>query len=329
MSTNGKSRTGLWVVIVLLLLALGVSIVINFGVIMVSALSARAGDMTSGSKPKVKEEWVSGGGDVKVARIAVNGAIMRSQSAGLFGARLDMVEDLKRQIEAATDDDKVAAIILEINSPGGAVTPTDEIYRALLDFKDSREDRRIVTFVRDMAASGSYWLSVAGDWIIAEPTSIVGSIGVILQSVNWAVLSEKIGVTDTTIKSGRNKDLLNPFRQIPQEQRQIIQDMIDSNYDYFKQVILANRPIEAEKLDVVADGRILSSQAALEYGLIDQIGYWKDSTAYTRQLLGQERIQIIRYKQHGNFFELFATATLRELRGLLQTSSPRLMSIWR
>jgi protease IV len=328
MSDKGGSRGCLWVLLVLLVLALGASIAINFAVIIAGALGSKSCEMGLARGSELKEEWVYGEGESRVARIPVEGPIMRGTAGGLFGAKLDMVENLKKQIKAATDDDSIDAIMLEVNSPGGAVTPTDEIYRALLDFKESRAERRIITFVRDLAASGSYWLAVSGDWVIAERTSVIGSIGVILQSYNWAVLSEKLGVSDTTIKSGANKDLLNPFRATPEEQKQILQAMIDESFEQFKQVILDNREIAPERLDKIADGRVVSAQTALEEGLIDQVGYWKDAVAYVEDMCGEDGVTIIRYKQRGNFFELLTTSAVQELRALTQPSAPRLMSIW-
>lgn len=324
-----KKTAALWIAILFLVALLFISVSANLGLIVVNAVRGGMDGPSASSRPRLQEEFVSGSGHTKVLRLAVNGPIMRNVSGGgIFGVQVDMVEDLKSKIEAATADDDVAAIILEVNSPGGAVTPTDEIYRALLDFKESREDRRIVTFVRDMSASGSYWLAVAGDWIIAEPTSIVGSIGVIMQSLNWATLSERVGLSAITIKSGRNKDLLNPFVETPEEQKQLLQAMIDSLHERFKRVVSDQRGISPADLEPIADGRILDADSALEHGLIDQIGYWKDSLVYTRELLGKKNIRVIRYKQRANIFQVFASASLNEIARLVHADTPRAMSIW-
>lgn len=331
MENKKKSRTGLWVAVILLALLLVFSAMINFGFIALSLIGQSVASSMGPEKrqPSLNEEWVEGKGDIKVVRLELNSVIMRNVAGGgLLGGGVNMVEQLQRKIKAATDDRSVRAIILDVNSPGGAITPTDEIYQALLDFKKSGKDREIVTFVRDMAVSGSYWVAVAGDWIIAEPTSIIGSIGVVLQSYNWSELSQNIGVTDTTIKSGENKDLLNPFNKTPPEQKAILQEVIDSNFDHFKQVVMDRRNIDETKMDSIADGRIVTSDSALDSDLIDQIGYWDDSIAYTKDLLGVENFRLIRYKQPRGFFEMFASASVRELQNLLKVRSPRLMSIW-
>ena len=164
--------------------------------------------------PTFTEKWSYGSGDVKTVRIAVEGPIFRESEESFFGFKYDKIEAILRQIRAAKNDEAVKAIILEVDSPGGDLTASDEIYKALQDFKRCAEGRKIIVFVRNMAASGGYYVSAPADWIIAEPTSIIGSIGVIMQTLNWKGLSEKIGLTDVTIKSGTNKDLLNPFRDV-------------------------------------------------------------------------------------------------------------------
>jgi len=332
METRKKSRKGLWIAIVLLAMMLIFSVAINFGVLAVSLIGGKIASSAStlDKQARMQEELVSGSGKIKALRLPIEGVIMRNAGGGgLFGAEIDMVEGLKRKIKAAEKDRSIRAIILEINSPGGAVTPTDEIYHALLDFKESGKDRKIVAFVRDMSVSGSYWLSVAGDWIIAEPTSIIGSIGVILQSYNWSDLSDKIGITDTTIKSGKNKDLLNPFQKVPPEQKDLLQAVIDSNFNYFKQVIVESRDITHEQLAPLADGRIMTAQTALENDLIDEVGYYDDAVEYTREMLGVDNMRIIRYKQRQSIFNMFATAFVKELGSLFQARSPQLISIWK
>ena len=237
--------------------------------------------------PTFTEKWSYGSGDVKAVRIAVEGPIFRESEESFFGIKYDKIEAILRQIRAAKNDEAVKAIILEVDSPGGDLTASDEIYKALQDFKQSADGRKIIVFVRNMAASGGYYVSAPADWIIAEPTSIIGSIGVIMQTLNWKGLSEKIGLTDVTIKSGTNKDLLNPFRDVSPEQLAQLQEMIDSMYRQFFTIVQTNRNIEAESLKAIADGRIFSADLALKNRLIDQIGYWEDAVTKTAELLGE------------------------------------------
>lgn len=331
MNARKRSSTGLWIAVILLAVLLMFSVMVNLGVLAVTFVGREVAASTGPfhKRSHLQEEWTEGKGDLKVLRLDLSGVIMRgSPGGGLFGGGIDMVESMKRKIKAAEEDRNVRAIVLEVNSPGGAVTSTDEIYKALMDFKQSGKDRRVIAFVRDMAVSGSYWVSVAGDRIIAEPTSVIGSIGVLLQSYNWSDLSKKIGVTDTTIKSGENKDLLNPFRKTSPEQKELLQRVIDGNFDLFKEVVRENRGLNREDLDLIADGRIMTAHRALETGLIDQIGYWDDVMACTKEVLGVENFRTIRYRQRRNLFEVFASATARELGSLFRAKAPRLMSIW-
>ncbi len=328
MENKPKSRVGLWIAVVILVLMLGVSMMINVGVVVVGALAGSAARGPVQGRSDVEEVWQFGRGDKKVLHLEISGPIMRSLGGGIFGASTDMVDDLTHKIRVATKDSSVQAIILDVNSPGGAVTPTDEIYNALLEFKNSGQDRRIITFVRDAAVSGSYWLAVAGDSIVAQPTSMIGSIGVIMQSINLSGLSEKLGISGTTIKSGSNKDLLNPWQETREEHVALLQDMIDESHAYFREVILSNRSITPAELDKVADGRVMTSRAALECGLIDKIGYWDDALAEVKSLIGTDRFRLIQYKRRGKgFMQLFASNNIGGIKSLLRNSGPRLMSI--
>ncbi len=329
-----RSTVGFWIVILLLLLGLLASIGLNTGLMV--ALMAKGGGphLSSEDKgvdefPTLTEVWSCGNGEVKAVRIALQGVIMRGGEETLLGNTPDRIEAILQEIRAAKNDEDVRAIILEVDSPGGGVTPSDEIYTALVDFRDSREDRVVIAFIRDMAASGGYYASVASDWIIAEPTAIVGSIGVILQTLNFKGLSEKIGVRDVTIKSGANKDLLNPFTEVSPEQLVFLQAMIDNSYQRFVGLVQESRSLDDEKMKTLADGRIFSSDHALQEGLIDQIGYWDDAVAKTAELLELESVKVIRYDRPADFFSWLNSVRLNlNPASLLVPERPRLNYLW-
>lgn len=303
-----RSTAIFWILIALLGFGLLVSLGLNTGLVV--ALAAKSGphkhhlldEKGVDEFPDLNEIWSYGQGEVKAARIAVSGVIMRGGEETLWGITEDMIESILQQIRTAQNDEAVRAIILEVDSPGGGVTASDEIYAALMRFKASREDRRILVFIRDMAASGGYYVAAAGDWLMAEPTSIIGSIGVIMQSLNLKGLSEKIGVRDVTIKSGINKDLLNPFAEVSPEHVALLQEVIDATYQRFVGLVQESREIEPEKLKELADGRIFAADRALEHKLIDGIGYWEDAVAKTAELLGEESVRVIRYEWQEDFF---------------------------
>ncbi len=279
--------------------------------------------------PDFEETWSFGKGNVKAVHIAVTGVIMRGGEETLLGVTEDRIESILAQIRAAAADDEVKAILLEVDSPGGGITASDEIYEALARFNDSTDDRTVLVFIRDMAASGGYYVAMAGDYLLAEPTSIIGSIGVIMQSLNWKALSERIGLKDVTIKSGANKDLLNPFEEVRPEQRALLQQMIDAMYERFLGIVVASREIEEEKLRPLADGRILDADAALEAGLIDEIGYWDDAVERLAELLETESVKIVRYDRPDDIWSAFARLKLPALMPrLLGLDPPRMLYLW-
>ena len=303
-----RSTAGFWICIILLIIALGVSMFLNLGMgvaLLATTPTGTSSDTPVDQFPELEEEWSYGTGDVKVVRMALTGFITRETEAGLFEAPIDRIEELIHMIRAARNDEEVMAIILEVDSPGGGITPSDEVYIELMRFKESAEGRKVVVLMRDLAASGGYYVAMAGDWLIAQPTTIVGSIGVIMQSLNWKVLSDKIGVTDTTIKSGDNKDMLNPFRESNPEEIALLQKMIDAMHDRFRGIVATSRGIDPAALDNIADGRIFTSDEALALNLIDQIGYWDDTVAKTAEVLGVDDIKVVRYYQTYSFWDFF------------------------
>jgi protease-4 len=299
-------HTGLWVTLVILGACLGLSLLINIG--LFAGRSFQGLEFAEGGGadefPQLKERWSYGRGNVRAARISLKGLIFRQEEGGLFGPRIDKVRDILNQIRAAANDERVRAIVFEVDSPGGAITPSDEIYMALKAFKESSPDRVVVAFTRDMAASGGYYTAVAADWIIAEPTCIIGSIGVIMQTFNWKKLTDDIGIKDVTIKSGKNKDLLNPFQETSPIQLAILQEMIDDMHSRFKRIVQEHRNIPTEKLDELADGRIFSADTALDHNLINQIGYWDDVVQRTKELLNEESVLFFSYYQETDLFSL-------------------------
>ena len=321
-----------WAVILALVAVLGVSLMINLTAVGVLSGSAKPLLDQRGEDefPSFTETHSYGAGTTKVVRIWFSGILTRELEGGWLGS-VDPVEDCLRQIRAARQDDEVAAILFEVDSPGGDVTAADEIHRELTLFKESRADRRIVVLVHDLAASGGYYVSVPADRIIAQPTALIGSIGVILQTLNVQGLSEKIGVTDTTIKSGKNKDLLNPFHPVDPEQVALLQESIDAMFARFVDLVADGRGLKKSTVKPLADGRVFTADEALKHKLIDGIGYWEEAFDTTAKLLGADDLYVITYKTKQSFFEMLfsARAPLPSLRSLLTSASiPRRQYLW-
>jgi protease IV len=232
--------------------------------------------------------WGDGHSDTHVAVIALEGVIMRESASTLFGEVVDPVTKILNEIRAVTVDPEVQAILLEIDSPGGGVTASDEIYQALMDFKAAYPERKIVVHIRDMAASGGYYVALAGDLLVAQPTSVVGSIGVIISAVNMNQLSQKVGIQDVSLTSSSNKALLNSLAPVDPEHMEILQEVVDQMYARFRSLVLEHRPFNAEFADEnkLLDGRIFAQPAALAFGLVDESGYMDHTRQRVLDLLG-------------------------------------------
>ena len=300
-----RNRTGcLWVVIAFQAVSL-----LAAGGLIVGLLAAgvsfsrypRRRQAGIDEQPHFREVWAGGSGETKVVRIPLRGMILLDEDGLFFPSGAGSSVVALRSIARATADPDVSAIILDIDSGGGGITASDILYRALQDFKTSADGRKVVALYCDVAASGAYYVSLAADHIVAHPTTITGSIGVLMQTLNIRGLADKVGIKDVTIKSGPNKDILNPFDDLTPEQRTMLQEVIDEMYARFVKLVAANRALDEEHVRKVADGRIMTAARAREYGLIDEIGYWKDAAAKTAELLGVQNVRVYRYEQEFSF----------------------------
>lgn len=331
LDSRTSRRAPLVPILIILAVVLGVSVITNVILIKKRQQHSAHGHWAEDQYPTYEEQWSYGVGEAKVLRISLQGVIARESDAGFLEMPVDRTEQVLRQIRAATQDEDMRAIIMEIDSPGGMIGPSDEMYRALMRFKERDDHPRVLSFTRDLSASGGYYVSLASDWIMAEPTAVVGSIGVIMQSMNLQGLSEKIGIEDVTIKSGENKDLLNPFRETKPEQLALLQEVIDSMYQRFRGLVQEHRGISDEELDRLADGRIFSAQAAVEEKLIDEVGYWDDLMLRTADLLGEDEVRVVRYLQAQSFLEsLFQAQISPRLPAFLDRfSGPAFYMLWK
>jgi len=322
-----------WAAIAALAAILGLSLLINLAAVGVLAGSSRSGPSTQGEDefPAFAETHSWGTGTAKVVRIAFTGILTRQLDGGLFGST-DPVDATLRQIRAARQDDDVAGILLEIDSPGGEVTASDEIHRELMRFKESRDGRVLTVLVHDLAASGGFYIALPADRIVAQPTAMVGSIGVLMQTLNIQGLGEKLGVTDTTIKSGRNKDMLNPFRPVDPEQVRLLQTAVDTMHDRFVELVAEGRNLSKTKVRALADGRLFTAREALDLRLVDAIGYWEDALAETAGLLGVETVRVVAYRDDTGLLAQFfgVRSPLPGLHALLSAAAvPRRLYLWR
>ncbi len=210
----------------------------------------------------------------KIAIVEVKGAI--TQSSGV-------IEELQQYLA----DDAVKAIILRVDSPGGGVGPSQEIYREIMRIK-SNSKRKVVTSMGSVAASGGYYIASASDLIVANPGTITGSIGVIMQFSNFEELLKKIGIKGMVLKSGEHKDIGSPFREMTPEEKRIMQEVLDNVHEQFIQAVAEGRKLDRSKVAQIADGRILTGEQAKTLGLVDQLGNLQDAIDITAKLVGIE-----------------------------------------
>jgi len=255
-------------------------------------------------KKQVAETIIEGSGEDKVAIISVKGILSNESAEGLFIEKPSIVEVVKQQLEQATTDTHVKAVLLEVDSPGGGITASDIIYNNIMKFKTDTK-KKVVVYMQDIAASGGYYVSSAADAIIAHPTTITGSIGVIMPLINVAELINRYGIKDSSIASGDMKEIGSPLKPMTPEENAILKNIIDEMYMQFINVVSTGRRLDIETVKKIADGRIYTGKQALENGLVDQLGYLEDAISSVKKMAGIEDATIIRYEKHYGLSDLF------------------------
>lgn len=216
-----------------------------------------------------------------IAMIDVNGPIVSSGTGGIGEGGIANAKTIVRQIKAAKEDTTIKAIILRVNSPGGSVVASDEIYHALKNC-----GKPVVALMGETAASGGVYVSMGAKYIVAHPNTFTGSVGVIFSLTNYEELYKKIGLRDEVIKSGKLKDIGSGSRQLTDEERQLLQGIIDSTYEDFVKIVADARKLKVEEVKKFADGRILTGKQALEIKLVDKLGYESDAVKMAAELAG-------------------------------------------
>ncbi|MFQ6048759.1 MAG: signal peptide peptidase SppA, partial [Phycisphaerae bacterium] len=231
----------------------------------------------------------------KIALIDVSGILVDQRRPELLGEGEHPVSLLAEKLDKAASDRAVKAVVVRINSPGGSVTASDLIHHQIRSFK-VRTGKPVVAVLMDVAASGAYYVACACDKIIAHPTTVTGSIGVLMQTVSFAGLMQKLGIRSEAIKSGPRKDAGSFLRDLTPEERQIFQRLIDEFHQRFIETVAAGRPkLSKRRVAELADGRVYSAKQALELGLVDQIGTLADAVAEAKRRAGLRRANVVIY----------------------------------
>ena len=233
----------------------------------------------------------------KILLVEIDGVISGGEAgSGLFGFGVpSMVARVREVLDRASQDPEIRGVLLRIDSPGGSATASEQIYTELSRFR-TRLQVPVVAQLLGTAASGGYYVAMAADRVQAHPTTVVGSIGVIFSSMNFAGLMDKLGIEDQTITGGEFKDIGSPYRSLTDEERAQLQSIVDDLHARFREVVDQGRPdLSAERVAELANGRIYSAPQALENGLVDEIGTLEDAVKELARRMGTNRVRVVAY----------------------------------
>lgn len=248
------------------------------GILLLVAVLAGVGLALGGELPAGRA-----GGDV-VGIVYVEGGIVGGRSQeGLFGVAVGS-DDIIAQLREALDDPAVKAVVLRLNTPGGSAAASQEIGAEIQRLREA--GKVVVASMGDVAASGGYWIAATTDRIVASPATITGSIGVITQVASYAGLYQKLGIEVQTIKSGEFKDMGDPSRTLTDEERALLQAMVNDIFDQFVDVVAEGRGLTRDRVLAVADGRVFTGRQALNIGLVDELGTLQDAIERAAEMAG-------------------------------------------
>jgi protease IV len=291
-------------------------------------------DLTPRVRP-LEETTLEGKGSAKVLLVELGGVLAEEPIITLESRpQVPLLARVREELEKAEDDDRVRALVLRINSPGGTVTASDILYHEIMRFKERRKIP-VVASILDVGASGGYYVALAADRILAHPTTVTGSIGVLMLTVNAGGLLEKIGVTASYVKSGEFKDMGSPFRSLRPEERALFQDLIDRYYGRFVELVAQSRKLDESRVRAFADGRVYTATEAQGLGLVDQIGYLDDAIAFAKSAAGLTEAKVVTYHRPRQYRATIYSssetptpaATLPDLARIV-FSGPRFLYLW-
>lgn len=247
-----------------------------------------------------------GSQEERVVLLTVDGAIQDTGStSSLFAAEGYNHQFFLQQLEQVKNDETVKAIVLQVDSPGGGVVESAEIYKEIKEIQNETA-KPIYVSMGSMAASGGYYISAPADKIFVNKETMTASIGVIMQSINYGKLAEKYGVEFVTIKSGPYKDIMSPTREMTEEERAMLQEMLNDSYEDFVDIIEEGRNMTEAEVKAVADGRIVNGRQAIEAGLADEYGFLEDVIQSIKTDYNLENAEVFEYGYSQNLSSLFA-----------------------
>jgi len=287
-------------------------------------------DKSCGVLPLTNNSWqeqkVSGKGPDRLVIIEVNGVIGLEDSGGGVLSH----SDLLAQIKQATEDPLVKAVVLRVVSPGGGVVASNEIHQALKKLRAAK--KHLVVSMGSVAASGGYYISTASERIYANPDTFTGSLGVIINLLNYRQAFETLGLRQVVLKSGKLKDIGSPTRDLTPEEEKVLQSVVNEAYEGFVDVIVEGRKLERKEVKRIADGRIYTGRQALELKLIDELGGLEDAIEGAKKIADLKDALVIRYRSNISLRNLLLNKMAESskpadplgLRNITQSNGPRL-----
>lgn len=290
-----------WILGLIVISGIGLFALMAIGMFTAIFSAFQDGSSFSAKTKQFQTEIVRSGGTDQIAHIDLEGIITASPSAR--GAA-SMVDDFSELVEAAVADHAVKAIVIRINSPGGEVTASDRLHRII---QQADQSKPVVTYLDTIAASGGYYAACGSRHIVSHPSTFTGSIGVIMQTVKYSELFEKVGVSMEVYKSGALKDLLSGTRPTSPEEAALVNELVQETYSRFLEVVSQSRGKSVEELRAspLTDGRIFSGTQALAAGMVDQNGFIDDAYAHAMKLAGAEGATVIRFTPKFGLFDAF------------------------
>jgi protease-4 len=341
-----KSRRsrGWMIASIILLVLLFISLFGNFAQLFSQALNLNRGFRTSSARdvgPRLDECVIENNDSHRKIAVVTMDGIITSHGENRSGN--NMVDVIKAQLKRAKEDDRVKAVILKVDSPGGEVMASDQINKVIAKFQ-ADSGKPVVCSMGSLAASGGYYISAPCRWIVADDLTITGSIGVIMHGWNYRGLMDKVGIAPMTYKSGKFKDMLSGERstnEIPAEEHAMVQGLIDETYQKFKDVVQDGRKAAHEKNKTdgralistwtdYADGRVLSGTQAFQYGFVDELGDFNKAVERAKKIAGIASANLVEYRERydiSDFLSMFGQSeSAHDIKLDLGVEAPRLQA---
>ncbi|PKN35977.1 MAG: signal peptide peptidase SppA [Deltaproteobacteria bacterium HGW-Deltaproteobacteria-19] len=283
------------------------------------------------AKDPLKEFTIEGTGADKILLIPVRGVISDSPREGLITTNPSLVQEVVSQLRKAEKDKRIKAVLFKVNTPGGTITASDILYHEISGYRQ-RTSAKVVSAMMDIATSGGYYLSLPADLIMAHPTTLTGSVGVIFVQPKAMGLMGKIGLGVDVQKFGKNKDMGSPFRESTAEEQKLLQATVDRLGDRFVSLVKKHRKLDAQALAEMSTARIFLAEEALKLGMIDRIGYLTDAVKETKKLAGlpdDARVVVYRRDEYpdDNLYNVAAAASGNTKLSLINIELPEILNL--